>query len=266
VLHFSNDSDWLGTLKIADLGLAKSHNVETVLRAQATKTKHGTIRYEAPQAIIAKGTARSRLYDIWSMGCIVLESVIWFLYGFDGLEAFWKNELDITDRSNNSLYFTTENPYHTTAKMSDVVSSWINHILKEDDKYRQGSSSLIHDLLTLVQDKLLVVALPPQPEDQRPSHQQSLGGSRGTNGWRTNSRGLLFDMREIVGHEKESSYDSYLGSAKHRGKLPILSSPLTYLAPRSLGHESHSSSSSGLQVRFIQDSFQQFILDLHWNN
>ena len=47
------------------------------------------MQYEAPEAIGELNGPRSRLYDVWSMGCITLEFIIWLLYGNDELNNFY---------------------------------------------------------------------------------------------------------------------------------------------------------------------------------
>lgn len=85
ILRF-NGFNGLGVLKVADMGLAKRHVVATQDRPHVTSTRFGTIRYEAPETETAI-RGRSRLYDIWSMGCITLEFIIWILYGNDELKS-----------------------------------------------------------------------------------------------------------------------------------------------------------------------------------
>ena len=72
ILRFKQDSQWLGKLQISDLGLAKQHQERTSLREVATAEKLGSTRYEPPESYTDRETkkARSRRYDIWSMGCI----------------------------------------------------------------------------------------------------------------------------------------------------------------------------------------------------
>ncbi|KAF5486531.1 Cyclin-dependent kinase 2 [Colletotrichum fructicola] len=79
-------------LKIADMGLAKRQVVRTEDRSRLTATAYGTILYEAPEAEPAFGQQpRSRLYDIWSMGCIITEWIIWLLYGNSQLQRFYND-------------------------------------------------------------------------------------------------------------------------------------------------------------------------------
>ncbi|RSL99017.1 hypothetical protein CEP52_009961 [Fusarium oligoseptatum] len=157
ILLFKDASSWLGTLKIADLGLAKQHEFATAKRVDATGQRYSTSQYEAPEVVIKRDAPRSRLYDIWSMGCIIFEFVIWLLYGSSGLQNFY-TERPQTDRGISTLYFTalTED----SAQISDVAKKWIDHILRSDPECNGKSPSALGDLVRLVKDHLLVVALP----------------------------------------------------------------------------------------------------------
>ncbi|RBR11624.1 hypothetical protein FVER53590_14177 [Fusarium verticillioides] len=94
------DKDGLGTLKIADLGLAAFHIKTTGdRRGIQTMTPTGTARYEPPETAENKTGERSRMYDIWSMGCIMLELLIWLTQGIDAVDKlgkatdyFWKRD------------------------------------------------------------------------------------------------------------------------------------------------------------------------------
>ncbi|KAF4304736.1 serine threonine protein kinase [Botryosphaeria dothidea] len=99
--------DSLGTLKIADLGLAKLHDVDTNLRADPTSQKCGTLKYEPPEALHPHRSPRSRRYDICSMGCIILESIIWLLYGYEGLEVF--NGEAVDDPNRETVFYKVDN-------------------------------------------------------------------------------------------------------------------------------------------------------------
>ncbi|KAF3041971.1 hypothetical protein E8E12_009261 [Didymella heteroderae] len=114
----------LGTLKIADMGLAKQHIHATVNRTKNTSQRYGTVRYEAPEALNEKG-GRSRLYDVWSMGCITLEFIIWLLYGNKALEEFHAQVGGPTKQA--CQYFEGKPP-----KVHHVVTNWISHIRQRD--------------------------------------------------------------------------------------------------------------------------------------
>jgi serine/threonine protein kinase len=152
-----NDNDGFGTLKIGDWGLAKKHNLATRLRTNKTVTKHGTLRYEPPEA---EGNKRSRLYDIWAIGCVMLEHIIWMLYGWEGIVKFTRSvkgdgsvevpfyELD-TDKG---LEEGDSNRY----RVHPVVVDWMNHLAKESACRKDTA---LGDMLELVRKDLLVVQL-----------------------------------------------------------------------------------------------------------
>ncbi|KAK4443114.1 heterokaryon incompatibility protein-domain-containing protein [Podospora aff. communis PSN243] len=148
---------WLGTLKIADLGLAKQHFLQTSRRNEQTQQRYTTSQYEAPEAMANLRSPRSRRYDIWSMGCIIFEFVIFMLYGLDGLNAFY-GERDPTQLSTDTLYFTLDVD-NDTADVSHIVKHWMSWILRDPECSRPEGGA-ISDLILLVRDRLLVVGLP----------------------------------------------------------------------------------------------------------
>ncbi|KAM7215588.1 Heterokaryon incompatibility protein (HET) domain containing protein [Rhypophila decipiens] len=151
---------WLGTLKIADMGLAKQHMFKTSKRMERTGQKYTTIRYEAPEAMPNFQDPRSRRYDIWSMGCVILEFIILLLHGNRGLNEFY-NERTEQERSMDTLYFTIIDRATGAAQVSKTVEHWIEGILS-DPECNRGSGSALRDLTMLVKDRLLVVRLPDE--------------------------------------------------------------------------------------------------------
>ncbi|RKK67138.1 hypothetical protein BFJ69_g14766 [Fusarium oxysporum] len=162
ILHFKDEkSPWLGTLKIADLGLAKQHAFAATQRQDPTRQRYTTSHYEAPEVITTMNSRvpRSCRYDIWSMGCIIFEYMIWLLYGYEeGLRSLYNEEKDINAHQ-ETLYFTADLSTRQ-AQVSDVARSWISHILDVDPECNRATPSVIRDLVVLVRDKLLVVDLP----------------------------------------------------------------------------------------------------------
>jgi serine/threonine protein kinase len=159
ILRFK-DGTRVGTWKVADMGLAKHHFAPTGARGDQTTTRYGTPSYEPPEVIALPNSPkgpRSRLYDIWSMGCITLELILWLLYGYDWLLEF-----------NNSFKVPMSNasPYWMLGGYGDdlvptvhsSVTKCIDHIIAEDPECTE--STAICDLLYVVRAKLLVVALP----------------------------------------------------------------------------------------------------------
>lgn len=132
-------------LQITDVGLAKSHKQATELR-DATRAFAGTIMYEPPEAT-EEGTARSRRYDVWSMGCIYLEFLIWLLYGAEGLNRFGQ---DIREQGSKATFYDIDDK----SSLNTAVQTWIDHIYKVDQRCSEGSA--LRRLLDVIVNGLLV--------------------------------------------------------------------------------------------------------------
>jgi serine/threonine protein kinase len=149
ILWFTDKND-KGVLQIADLGLAAFHEEDehTDLRrlgGKHTFTPSGTSRYEPPEMDRDRGKedARSRQYDIWSMGCIVLELLIWVIYGYDAVKNL----------RSSTMYFWTKAPGEGYDIHPDVITRMeiMEGQLQDNTAYKE--------LLHLVRNKLLIVKI-----------------------------------------------------------------------------------------------------------
>ncbi|KAM0228896.1 hypothetical protein ACHAPO_010420 [Fusarium lateritium] len=187
-------------LKIADMGLAKRHVMATQDRTYLTSTRYGTILYEAPEAQTSN-SGRSRQYDVWSMGCIALEWVIWILYGNAQLQRF---------HSHLKGYGNEFTPYYQLdarsssggAKVHPAVVHWISHIKTTHPEF-QGESA-IKELLQLIEDRLLVIPLPVRrpttwfDTSQQPNQFPSPGSGEAPVRVRATSKEFENDLRSSV--------------------------------------------------------------------
>lgn len=169
--------------KIADLGLAKFHYDPTAMRFGPTSTRHGTFSYEPPE-FLQDNEPTSRLYDIWSMGCIILQLITWLLYGLPGVD-----ELTRSTRNPHQIGSTfwiqkaTFIPGRWSRKVvHEVVRDHMKRIIKDDTV-----SGAIRDLVEVVRDKLLVVQLPRDYD------------SNWQPGYRANADRLHDELRDILG-------------------------------------------------------------------
>jgi len=145
-------------LVIADVGLTKNHNQATEARKTATRTMSGTIMYEPPETEILKDKPRSRRYDIWSLGCIYLEFIIWLLYGPHELKRFVR---DLGDYGRFYEFDSSKKP-----KLHKVVEAWADHIKKDS---RCPTNTALQQLLDIVMNQLLNTDIGAAPTIKRVS-------------------------------------------------------------------------------------------------
>ncbi|KAK5654616.1 hypothetical protein OQA88_7246 [Cercophora sp. LCS_1] len=165
ILHFkpTEGNKIIGTLKIGDWGLAKHHPIATILRLknkQQTDTRFGTTAYEPPEVELAELKLLSRQYDIWSMGCVILEIIVWLVYGYEGVHNF---RLDVQGPHRESVPFyiieeVVVGKIKARAKLQKVVEQWLDFMAKEPVC---DADTALGELLNLVRRKLLIVELPP---------------------------------------------------------------------------------------------------------
>lgn len=143
----------LGILQIADLGLGTFHTLDSRSNVEA-KSVGGSPTYVPPEC--ALDLPISRAYDIWSLGCVFLEFIIWLLEGSEGLEKFANDRLS---KAHDGVY---DNSFFIVALRSDTgkyaanvrpaVREWIR-----DLRTHQRGSAFVHDLLDLIEQEMLVV-------------------------------------------------------------------------------------------------------------
>ncbi|KAK2773781.1 protein kinase domain-containing protein [Colletotrichum kahawae] len=184
-------------LVIADVGLAKVHTLATEMRNEATRTLNGTVMYEPPEAVLllTKKLPRSRRYDVWSIGCIYFEFLIWLLYGKAELVRFGE---DITHPVNRTRQFFDVLGSGVTgaAKIKPDVQKWMDWIRRDP---RCPSNTAIRKLLELICTRLLVI------EVSKPRTESS--GSAGTQGGTTLYAANGPDNPSIVRSDTNGSFN-----------------------------------------------------------
>ncbi|KAG4436079.1 hypothetical protein IFR05_008435 [Cadophora sp. M221] len=169
ILRFPGpDESRIGLFKISDLGSAKHHAVVTRLRGQTAGGRWATKVYEPPESMTNKLGATPRLYDIWSMGCVTLEWIIWLLYGNEELAEF---NTRVKDSSGDP------EPFFICQEVEEVKegSSTIRYVAHIHPAVQGCFQDLSNDmecnndtalcsLLDIVMNKLLVVELPVEKE------------------------------------------------------------------------------------------------------
>ncbi|CAG9942419.1 unnamed protein product [Clonostachys rosea f. rosea IK726] len=151
ILHFFA-GDGRGVLKIADFGISKIHNVNTFERMDhPTHTRATSPSYEAPEAVSKEKRARSRKYDIWSLGCIYLEFAIWLIHD-------WKSIQDFNEERKPKAYTDTFAHFYHDSNGKVEVHPKVNEKIKSLKSNPQcGENSPLGDLIDLIDAHLLRV-------------------------------------------------------------------------------------------------------------
>jgi serine/threonine protein kinase len=150
ILHFGQGCG--GILVVADVGVSRDHgHHKTDMRRDATKSVATTRSYEAPEAGKKQTTARSRKYDIWSLGCIFLEVIIWLLYDEKAIDNFASTR----DPFNYPFYKI----HGEDASVHPKVVLAIQYIRKDE---RCEGSAALNALLNLIEEKLLLAEVNPR--------------------------------------------------------------------------------------------------------
>ena len=90
ILLYKTRGSRRGTFQISDFGSSKIHTYRS--GSINTRSPNGTLTYEPPEA--KSEGATSRPYDVWSLGCVFLELLIWAILGPDSVEKFGNERLD----------------------------------------------------------------------------------------------------------------------------------------------------------------------------
>jgi serine/threonine protein kinase len=223
ILRFSDPaSPAYGRLVIADFGLAKVHTDTTRSRHFPTRTVTGTARYEAPEAL-SPDRSRSRLYDLWGMGCIVLEFLTWILHGREELRKF------------NASFESYATP-SVTSPLHQVAQNWTEFMLRDP---RCARNTALGEILDFNKKRLLVPM-------------QSEGSSQS----RASAKDLCDYLDEICtrgSREPAYIFDSELWKAREPQDLPFyhLSNDASLHLPVTNRRERELSAQKKLSRRFL---------------
>ena len=141
-----------GTLQIADFGLGRFHRLQSGSKDDA-KNVNGSATYIPPE--ITLGIPVSRAYDIWSLGCVLLEFVTWMLEGSRGLQDFTRARTQLAhDGVEDDTFYTIllTNNDHRRAEIRNGVSTWYNTLLQS-----RRCSDMVRDLLAVISYRMLNV-------------------------------------------------------------------------------------------------------------
>jgi serine/threonine protein kinase len=133
VLWYRSPEDPKGFLVIADLGLAVC-NSEHSRSGIPSHTVARTPNYRSPECDLEDGKI-SRSYDIWTLGCLLLEMVCWILGGPQARNDFAKERTSTyVTGSQSDIFFDVEENKDGTGHVMFVKRSVEQVILMKDTR------------------------------------------------------------------------------------------------------------------------------------
>lgn len=94
-----------GKLVISDFGLTEFHRIETAFVNPQNVARSPT--YRPPEYDVSAKISQS--YDIWTLGCVLLEFIVWYLQGFDAFDQFSADRTTQDNRPiHEDVYFTID--------------------------------------------------------------------------------------------------------------------------------------------------------------
>ncbi|KAI1076237.1 kinase-like domain-containing protein [Whalleya microplaca] len=156
ILCFSNPEKTDLRLVISDFGLTRFHSAHSVSNVPPEKVGGLSVTYRPPEFDMKSSI--SQAYDMWSLGCLYLEFISWFLYGNQGThenedtrdkfhKARLSDDLSYDPRSAQDKFF---NIYDGKAVLKESVKKWMADLRALD-----SCAPCIREFLNLIEDDLL---------------------------------------------------------------------------------------------------------------
>lgn len=150
----------LGIFKISDFGFTAFHRLESIMVPAHAVGLSPT--YKAPEC---DGISVSPSSDLWSLGAVMLELMVWYVSGLEGYNAFNQRRRDddmviMFDQPAQDKYFNI-----TRTGAVEVKTSVRKEI--DDIRSHKRCSAFIHHVVDFIESRLLVV----EHEDRADTHE-----------------------------------------------------------------------------------------------
>ncbi|RSL76302.1 hypothetical protein CEP51_010085 [Fusarium floridanum] len=169
ILWFAEPGGSRGHLVVADFTLMRFHSVDSVEHTEARNVGFSAT-YCPPEVDEDSQTLVSQRYDTWTLGCVYLEFITWYLIGYEAIrgDSFKSptgkclESFDIVRLNDYKKHSVPSNRFFTPndgsgANVKDSVKKWIRML-----HGNQFCSQAMHDFLDLVENHMLV----PVPNDR----------------------------------------------------------------------------------------------------
>ncbi|KAM7220297.1 Protein kinase-like domain containing protein, partial [Rhypophila decipiens] len=144
-----------GVFVISDFGLTSFHHNDTKDQVSPSRLARSPT-YRPPECDVSKTISQS--YDVWSLGCILLEFAIWYMHGWNEVDQASKRRANAerpAASASDTNYVAEDKFFELTEKVTRIVEDDATIEKEFTNLSKQGTTRFFHDLLEFVHDKLL---------------------------------------------------------------------------------------------------------------
>ncbi|KAI0530023.1 kinase-like domain-containing protein [Xylaria digitata] len=158
-----------GILVVSDMGFTVIHR--TYSRSKDSPAEVARTPDYHPPELDTKDVDVSRKYDVWTLGCIFLEMLTWFLGGNKDRNKFKQGRREVDFRLGGLTYTFFQltqraNQSGIEAKVKESVSNWMDEIRRHENQ-----SQFTGDIVNIIQKRMIVVN-PSERADMKSLHQE----------------------------------------------------------------------------------------------
>ncbi|KAI0547201.1 kinase-like domain-containing protein [Xylaria curta] len=137
-------------LALSDFGLTRFHSAITASRQYRYRSLAVSPTYRAPELDLEKKV--SPLWDVWTLGCVYLEFLIWYLQGWDAVDEFseQRKNCDLAVYGKEDKYFSRDKRSEFGAYRKWSVIQRIKELHSHPD-----CTEFIHDFLNLISNGMI---------------------------------------------------------------------------------------------------------------
>lgn len=150
-----------GTFKLADFG---SSRIKASEETSKTEWAMGTPMYEPPEKIIEDSDTHGRARDVWALGCVLLELLVFLIYGFRepaAVDHFEEERINSTQRGVKAFSRTMTSVEVWIASLGKLIEDhhqrnndgWVDGDWKEEQKMLRALLAAIRGMMELNQVK-----------------------------------------------------------------------------------------------------------------
>ncbi|KAI0964733.1 kinase-like domain-containing protein [Xylaria arbuscula] len=149
---YGNSDDEHGVLALSDFGLTRFHRASTAFRQYEMNSLAVSPTYRAPECDLMGEISPS--WDIWALGCVYLEFLIWYLQGCTAIEEFSRQRkaCDTSVNGKEDKYFSGDKRWRFGAHRKLIVIQRI-----EELHNHSSCTEFIHELLDLISNGMIRV-------------------------------------------------------------------------------------------------------------